>query len=57
MMSDRLYRSKLNLEEDRQQLKGGAGTQFDREIIEVFVRLIDGTGYGEMLKETAATYE
>jgi putative nucleotidyltransferase with HDIG domain len=57
MMSDRLYRSKLNLEEARQQLIGGADSQFDKDMVEVFVKLIDGTGYSEMLKETAATYE
>jgi HD-GYP domain-containing protein (c-di-GMP phosphodiesterase class II) len=57
MMSDRLYRSKLNLEEARQQLIGGAGSQFDKDMVDVFVDLIDGTGYSEMLKETAATYE
>ena len=57
MMSDRLYRSKLNLEEARQQLINGAGSQFDEEIVSIFIKLIDGTGYGEMLNETAATYE
>ncbi len=57
MMSDRLYRTKLNLEEARQQLLNGAGTQFDDRIVKLFLELIDGTGYGEMLRETAATYE
>ncbi|MGE5613659.1 MAG: HD domain-containing phosphohydrolase [Bacillota bacterium] len=57
MMSDRLYRTKLNLDEARQQLINGAGTQFDSEVVDVFIRLIDGAGYSEMLKETAATYE
>lgn len=57
MMSDRLYRTKLNLEEARQQLISGAGTQFDSDVVNVFVGLIDGVGYSEMLKETAATYE
>ena len=57
MMSDRLYRSKLNLEEAKQQLTNGAGTQFDEDIVSIFIQLIDGTGYSEMLKETAATYE
>ncbi|MEN6316860.1 MAG: HD domain-containing phosphohydrolase [Clostridiaceae bacterium] len=57
MMSDRLYRSKLNLEEAKQQLINGAGTQFDKDITAIFIKLIDGTGYSEMLKETAATYE
>jgi putative nucleotidyltransferase with HDIG domain len=57
MMSDRLYRSKLNLEEARHQLINGAGSQFDEEIVNVFVSMIDGAGYGEMLSELAATYE
>lgn len=57
MMSDRLYRTKLNLEEARQQLLNGAGTQFDEKIVELFLKLVDGVGYGEMLRETAATYE
>jgi putative nucleotidyltransferase with HDIG domain len=57
MMSDRLYRSKLNLVEARQQLINGAGTQFDTRVVEHFIRLVDGEGYGQMLAETAATYE
>ena len=57
MMSDRLYRTKLNLEEARQQLISGAGTQFDSDVVKVFIELIDGAGYREMLRETAATYE
>ena len=56
MMSDRLYRSKLNLEEARLQLVNGSGTQFDENIVSIFTRLIDA-GYAEMLRETAATYE
>lgn len=57
MMCDRLYRSKLNLEEARQQLIGGAGTQFDEDVVRVFIGLIDGEGYGQMVAETAVTYE
>lgn len=57
MMSDRLYRSKLNLEEARQQLINGAGTQFDEKVVQHFIVLVDGEGYGQMLAETAATYE
>lgn len=57
MMSDRLYRSKLNLEEAKQQLILGAGTQFDRKIVDIFIDMIAGDGYGQMLAETAATYE
>ena len=57
MMSDRLYRSKLNLEEARQQLISGAGSQFDEQVVSSFITLVDGAGYGQMLEETAATYE
>jgi uncharacterized domain HDIG len=57
MMSDRLYRSKLNLQEAKQQLIQGAGTQFDKDIVEIFIKLIEGDGYGNMVAETAATYE
>lgn len=57
MLSDRLYRTKLNLEEARQQLINGAGTQFDADIVSLFVNLIDKVGYSELLRETAATHE
>ena len=57
MMSDRLYRSKLNLEEARQQLINGAGSQFDEQVVTNFIKLVDSVGYGQMLAETAATYE
>jgi putative nucleotidyltransferase with HDIG domain len=57
MMSDRLYRSKLNLEEAREQLLEGAGTQFDRDVVMKFIGILDNTGYGHMAAETAATYE
>lgn len=57
MMSDRLYRSKLNLDEAKQQLISGSGTQFDEDIVSIFIKLIKGTGYSAMLRETAATYE
>jgi HD-GYP domain-containing protein (c-di-GMP phosphodiesterase class II) len=57
MMSDRLYRSKLNFEEAKQQLLNGAGTQFDSNVVAIFLELVDGAGYGDILMETAATYE
>ncbi|NLV35994.1 MAG: DUF3369 domain-containing protein [Clostridiaceae bacterium] len=57
MMSDRLYRTKLNLKDARQQLIMGAGTQFDSDVVSMFVELIDGFGFNEMMRETAATYE
>ena len=57
MMSDRLYRSKLNLEDARNQLIECSGTQFDADIVKVFIRMLDEEGYEQMLAETAATYE
>lgn len=57
MMSDRLYRSKLNLGEARMQLINGAGTQFDRDIAMKFIELIDNEGYGHMIAEIQETYE
>ena len=55
MMSDRLYRSKLNLEDAKKQLIGGSGTQFDGEVVNVFIKLLED--YGQMVAEVAATYE
>lgn len=55
MMSDRLYRSKLELEEAKEQLIEGAGTQFDKEIVGVFIKELDD--FGQMVSEVAATYE
>lgn len=57
MMSDRLYRSKLNLNEARTQLINGAGTQFDGDIAMKFINLIDNEGYGHMVAEIQETYE
>jgi len=55
MMSDRLYRSKLNLEDAKNQLVGGAGTQFDSLVVEKFIKLLEN--HENMVKEVAATYE
>jgi putative nucleotidyltransferase with HDIG domain len=57
MMSDRLYRSKLGIEEAKNQLICCAGTQFDPEVVNVFINLLKGDGYTRMLQETALTYE
>ncbi len=38
MTSDRVYRKKLPLEEAKRRLIEGSGTQFDPEIVEVFVK-------------------
>jgi putative nucleotidyltransferase with HDIG domain len=56
MMSDRVYRSRLNLDQARQQLLNGAGTQFDTDIVSVFVDIIDRmTEEGTL--EAAASFE
>jgi putative nucleotidyltransferase with HDIG domain len=57
MMSDRLYRSKLNLEEAVQQLRSGSGSQFDEDVVNKFIGLLEGDGYGNMVNETMGTYE
>jgi putative nucleotidyltransferase with HDIG domain len=55
MMSDRHYRSKLKFAEAKNQLIQGAGTQFDKEIIEKFIEQL--SDFNQMVKEVAATYE
>jgi diguanylate cyclase (GGDEF)-like protein len=44
MTTDRPYRRRLPLEEARRRLLDGAGTQFDPEVVDVFVRLLDAHG-------------
>lgn len=55
MMSDRHYRSKLDLDAAINQLLGGSGTQFDSEVVGKFVGMLGG--YSEMEKEIAYTYD
>ena len=43
MTADRPYRRALPLEEARAELRRGAGTQFDAEIVAVFERILDRT--------------
>jgi HD-GYP domain-containing protein (c-di-GMP phosphodiesterase class II) len=40
MMSDRQYRSKLELGTAVEQLKDGRGTQFDTDLVDIFVGLL-----------------
>ena len=40
MTSTRHYRSKLNLENAREQLISGSGTQFDSNVVELFIRVV-----------------
>jgi HD-GYP domain-containing protein (c-di-GMP phosphodiesterase class II) len=39
MTTDRPYRSAMSFEEARKELEGGAGTQFDPDVVAAFVRL------------------
>ena len=55
MMSDRHYRSKLDLKSSIKQLVEGSGTQFDEEIVNRFVKMLDN--FAEIEKEIAVTYE
>jgi putative nucleotidyltransferase with HDIG domain len=57
MMSDRIYRSRLNIDQARQQLLNGAGTQFDAYIVSVFINIIDRMTEEGMLTEAAASFE
>jgi len=41
MTSDRMYRSKLNLEEAKKQLILNAGTQFDAQVVEKFLVILE----------------
>jgi putative nucleotidyltransferase with HDIG domain len=54
MMSDRRYRSKLDLESAVNQLQGGAGTQFDAQVVEQFVSMLKD--YQQMEAEIAYTF-
>lgn len=55
MMSDRHYRTKLDLESAILQLTEGAGTQFDKTVVDVFTGMLEH--YENMVGEIAFTYE
>jgi len=54
MMSDRHYRSKLDLNSAKKQLIDGAGTQFDAYIVEKFVEIL--SDYPVIKRDLACTY-
>ncbi len=56
MISDRLYRTRLNMDEARKQLIMGAGTQFDADIVEKFIELLD-LKFDKMQNNIATTYK
>lgn len=41
MTSDRLYRPKLDFDEAKQQLAENSGTQFDAEVVQQFIKIVD----------------
>lgn len=49
MTSDRTYRGKMHIDEAIRQLQKGAGTQFDGEIVNVFIEMLDD--FDEMYEE------
>ena len=52
MTADRVYRPALGDEGARAELKGGAGTQFDAEIVSAFLKALD-TGSARRLRRVA----
>ncbi len=49
MTSDRPYRKAMSIEEAVEELKANAGTQFDPDVVEIFIRIIES----EPLENTA----
>ena len=54
MTSDRLYRSKIDLEEAKQQLIGASSTQFDGDVVRSFLKLLDN--FEDMKEELNNTF-
>jgi putative nucleotidyltransferase with HDIG domain len=54
MTSDRQYRSRLDLDKAKSQLSLGKGSQFDDEIVDIFLGLLDN--YQVMLSEMETTH-
>lgn len=55
MTSDRLYRSRLNLDEAKNQLVLGAGTQFDAVVVQAFLKILDD--FGQIEAEIAPSFD
>ncbi len=55
MLSDRRYRSRLDLQSAIHQLLEGSTTQFDTNVVQTFVSMLDN--FTDMEKELAVTYE
>jgi HD-GYP domain-containing protein (c-di-GMP phosphodiesterase class II) len=52
MTADRIYRPALGAEAARAELEAGAGSQFDREVVGVFLRALDA-GHARELRRVA----
>ena len=55
MTSNRRYRNKLDIKHAKEQLINGSGTQFDGEVVEVFIRVIVDHA-DEIMKSIEAPY-
>ena len=55
MMSDRHYRKKLSFEKAVSQLKEGKGSQFDAQLVEEFLKVLEN--YDAIVAELQWTYE
>ncbi|ODM25431.1 phosphodiesterase [Clostridium sp. Bc-iso-3] len=54
MMSDRKYRSKLSLEETKEQFRIYSGTQFDPRVVDMLFKILDN--YDLMMEELSETF-
>jgi len=57
MMSDRMYRSRLDHENIRNELIRGAGTQFDTELTQAFIEIIDGLPQPETINMNELSFD
>jgi HD-GYP domain-containing protein (c-di-GMP phosphodiesterase class II) len=48
MTNDRAYRSAMTPRKAREELKDNAGTQFDKQVVEVFTAILDGDEFDEL---------
>jgi diguanylate cyclase (GGDEF)-like protein/putative nucleotidyltransferase with HDIG domain len=48
MTNDRAYRSAMNEEKAREELRRNAGTQFDPQVVEAFVALLEASAFDEL---------
>lgn len=51
MTNDRPYRKKLNHEEALQVIQSAAGTQFDPNLVTIFIEIMKGTGAQKCIKK------